>query len=47
MQSKHVFEACDRTFRDIMATVHSGLATKPFGGKVVVMAVTSDRSYLW
>ena len=37
MMNKHVFEAVDRTLRDIMAPVHPGLANKPFGGKVVVM----------
>lgn len=37
MMHKHVFEAVDRTFRDIMATVNPDLALKPFGGKVVVL----------
>ena len=37
MMSKHVFEAVDRTFRDIMAQVDPNLENKPFGGKVFVL----------
>jgi hypothetical protein len=37
MMSKHVFEAVDRTFRDVMAQHNAALEHKPFGGKVVVL----------
>lgn len=37
MMHRHVFEAVDRTLRDIMTTVDPRLGRKPFGGKVVVM----------
>jgi len=37
MMHKHVFEAVDKTLRDIMAPVDARLGDTPFGGKVVVM----------
>ena len=37
MMHKHVFEAVDRTFRDIMGMVDPLLKNKPFGGKVFVL----------
>lgn len=37
MTHRRAFEALDRTFRDILATHSESAATKPFGGKVVVL----------
>lgn len=37
MIHKYAFEAVDRSLRDLMSSVHSSYAGKPFGGKVVVL----------
>lgn len=37
MTHKHVFEAVDRTLRDVMRVASPELQHRPFGGKVVVL----------
>ena len=37
MMNRFCFEVLDRTLRDIMSSQNKENATKPFGGKVVVL----------
>ena len=38
MTHRHVFEAVDRTFRDIRSKVSPNTADIPFGGMIVLLA---------
>lgn len=46
MMNKQVYEAVDRTFRDIMRSEDELLENRPFGGKgIIVLEGTFDRFY--
>ncbi|GAU37552.1 hypothetical protein TSUD_54590 [Trifolium subterraneum] len=44
MMNRYCFEAFDRTMKDLMGKVEKANKNKPFGGKVVVLGDSTDKS---